>query len=137
MLRNIGAILAGLITTFALIFLIEMLGHSMYPPPAGLDFSDPDAMRPYVASLPIQALLFPMFAWFIGTFCGVLPASYIGTTRPIIFAAIIGMLVLAGTITTLIMIPHPLWYSVIAVIGIIGSAWLATSVATTAKWGHS
>ncbi|MDH3531462.1 MAG: hypothetical protein OEO82_00955 [Gammaproteobacteria bacterium] len=137
MLRNTGAILAGLITTFALIYGIEMLGHSIYPPPAGLDFSDSDAMRPYIASLPIQALLFPMFAWFIGTFCGVLLARQLGTARPIVFATVIGMLVLAGTIANLIMIPHPLWYAVIAVFGIIGSAWLATGVGAAKKWGHS
>ena len=131
MLRDAGAAIAGIIVAFALIFGIEFIGHMIYPPPEGLDFSDPEAMRPYVASLPLLALLFPMFAWFIATFVGTLVASAIGTARPVIFAAIIGMLILAGTITNLIWIPHPLWFSVIAVIGIIASAWLAVLLAPT------
>lgn len=131
MIRDIGAALAGLVVAFGLIYGIELLGHTVYPPPEGLDFSDPAAMRPYVASLPPLALLFPMFAWFIATFAGTLVASALGTARPIIFAAIIGMLILAGTITNLIWIPHPLWFSVIAVLGIIGSAWLAVILAPT------
>lgn len=131
MLRDAGAAVAGIITAFGLIYGIEFLGHTIYPPPEGLDWSDPEAMRPYVASLPPLALLFPMFAWFIATFVGALVASALGTARPVIFAAIVGMLILAGTITNLIWIPHPLWFSVIAVLGIIGSAWLAVIVAPT------
>lgn len=133
MIRDIGAALAGLFVTFVLIYLVEMIGHAIYPPPAALDFSDPEAMRPYIASLPFPALLFPMFAWFIGTFCGTLVACFIGTARPIIFAAIIGMLVLVGTITNLIWIPHPLWFAITAIIGIVVSAWLAMTLAPDRK----
>ena len=131
MIRNIGAALAGLLTAFVLIYLIEMLGHSIYPPPPDLDFSDPEAMRPYVASLPPLALLFPMFAWFIGTFAGTLVASFIGTAKPILFAAVVGIFILAGTIANMIVIPHPLWFAVVALIGIAASAWLAMLVAPT------
>ena len=133
MLRDAGAAVAGIIIAFALIFGIEYLGHMIYPPPEGLDFSDSEAMRPYVASLPPLALLFPMFAWFIAAFVGTLVASALGTARPVTFAAIIGMLILAGTITNLIWIPHPLWFSVVAVLGIIASAWLAMTIAASRR----
>lgn len=138
MIRDAAAAVAGLVTAFALIYAIELLGHTFYPPPEGLDFSDPDVMQPYIASLPIAALLFPMVAWFVGTFVGSLVASAIGTARPIVFATIVGMLVLAGTIANLIWIPHPLWFSIAAVAGIIGSAWLGTvggSVSSEPKGG--
>ena len=129
MIRNVVAALAGLATALGLIYLIEMLGHRIYPPPAGMDFSDVDAMGPYIASMPTPALLFPMFAWFIGTFVGVLVACSIGTANRYVFAAIVGMLVLAGTITNLIWIPHPLWFSICAVAGVVASAWLAMHLA--------
>ena len=131
MLRDVGAAIAGIVTAFALILGIEHVGHMIYPPPEGLDFSDAEAMQPYVASLPAPALLFPMFAWFIATFVGTLVASVLGTARPIIFAVVVGTLILAGTITNLIWIPHPLWFSVIAILGIIASAWLAVMLAPT------
>jgi len=129
-IRNPAAVIAGLVIAFALIWLIETVGHTVYPPPADLDFSDPDAVRPYIATLPIWALLFPMFAWFIGTFVGSLVACLIGTARPIVFAGIVGVLVLAGTIANFIVIPHPLWFSILSVIGIVVSAWLAVLIAS-------
>lgn len=133
MIRNAAGVIAGLITAFVLIFLIEKLGHAIYPPPADLDFSDPEAIRPYLDTLPIFALLFPMFAWFIGAFTGSLVGSLIGTARPLLFCAIVGGLVLAGTIANLIVIPHPLWFSIISVLGIIASAWLALQIAPGPK----
>ncbi len=125
MLRNIIAGIVGLIAAVALVALIESLGHIVYPPPADLDFSDPDVMRPYILTLPIGALLFVLLAWFIATFVGTMIACMIGNAKPMIYAIVIGGLMLVATITNLIMIPHPLWFAVIAVIGIIASAWLA------------
>ena len=62
MIRNAAAFVVGIVTAFGLVLLIEKLGHTIYPPPADLDWSDPAAVRPYIATLPIFALLFPMFA---------------------------------------------------------------------------
>ena len=131
MIRNIGALIAGIVTAFASIYLIELLGHTIYPPPPDLDFSDPDAIRPYIATLPIIALLFPMLGWFVGTFAGSLVANFCGDTKPYVFAATVGGLVFAATAANLILIPHPLWFSITSLLGIIASAWLATRVAVT------
>jgi len=133
MIRNISAAIIGLVIAFALIMVIEKVGHMIYPPPPDLDFSDPEAVRPYIATLPILALLFPMFAWMIGTFSGSLVACVIGTVRPLAFAIVVGGLVLAGTIANLIVIPHPLWFSALSVIGIVASAWLAMLLAPSFK----
>jgi len=133
MIRNAAAFVVGIVTAFGAIWLIEKLGHTIYPPPADLDFSDPEAIRPYIATLPIFALLFPMFAWFIGTFAGSLVACYVGEARPILFTGVVGGLVLAATIANLIVIPHPLWFSIISVLGIVVSAWFALQIAPGPK----
>lgn len=133
MIRNAAAVVAGVVTAFVLIMLIEKLGHMIYPPPTDLDWSDPAAVRPYMATMPVLALLFPMFAWMIATFVGSLLGCFIGTARPLAFAGIVGGLVLAGTVANLIVIPHPLWFSILSVVGIVTSAWLAMLVAPTAN----
>ena len=133
MIRNAAAIVVGIVTAFGLIWLIELLGHTIYPPPADLDFSDTEAIRPYIATLPVIALLFPMFAWFIGTFAGSLVGCYIGEARPLLFVGVVGGLVLAATIANLIVIPHPLWFSIISILGIVASAWLALQIAPGPK----
>ncbi len=132
MAKNIAAAIAGIVTAFVLIMLIEKLGHIIYPPPPDLDFSDPEALRPYIATLPFLALLFPMIAWVVGTFAGTVVACKIGTANPLLFAAIVGGLVLAGTIANLIMIKHPLWFSVVSLVAIVASAWIAVRVASGA-----
>ena len=130
MVRNVAAALAGIVTAFVMIMLIEKLGHFIYPPPADLDFSDPDVMRPYIATLPFLALLFPMIAWVVATFAGTVLACKIGTANPLAFVAVVGGLVLAGTITNLIMIKHPLWFSLVSLVAVAASAWIAARVSS-------
>ena len=130
MARNVAAALAGIVTAFVMIMLIEKLGHIIYPPPADLDVSDPDVMRPYIATLPFLALLFPMIAWVVATFAGTVLACKIGTANPLAFAAVVGGLVLAGTIANLIMIKHPLWFSLVSLVAVAASAWIAARVSS-------
>ena len=130
MIRNIGAALAGVVTAFVLVMLIEKVGLLIYPPPADLDFSDPEAIKPYIATLPFFALLFPMIAWVVATFTGSLVASKIGTANPLLFAGIVGGLIFAATIANLIMIPHPMWFSIVSLLAIAASAWIAARVAS-------
>lgn len=130
MFRNIGAALAGIVTAFVLVLVVEKVGHLIYPPPADLDFSDPEAIKPYIATMPFLALLFPMIAWVVATFVGSLVASKIGTANPLLFAGIVGGLILAATIANLIMIPHPVWFSIVSLIAIAASAWIAAKVAS-------
>ena len=132
MVRNVAAAITGIVTAFVLIMLIEKLGHSIYPPPPDIDFSDPEAMRPYIATLPFLALLFPMIAWVVATFAGTALACKIGTANPLAFAAVVGGLVLAGTIANLIVIPHPVWFSAVSLAAIAASAWIAVRVASGA-----
>ena len=130
MVRNVAAALAGIVTAFVMIMLIEKLGHIIYPPPADLDVSNPDVMRPYIATLPFLALLFPMIAWVVATFAGTVLACKIGTGNPLLFAATVGGLVLAGTIANLIMIKHPLWFSLVSLVAVAASAWIAARVSS-------
>ncbi len=124
--KNIAAGIAGVVIAMALVWLVEKIGHAVYPPPPDLNFADPDAMRAYIETLPLGALLFVAAAWFIGTLCGTCAACAIGTAKPMIFAMVVGGLMLIATIMNLVMIPHPLWFSVLGIVGIIVAAWLGT-----------
>jgi uncharacterized protein YacL len=56
--------------------------------------------------------------------CGTFAACKIGTAKPIVFAGVVGGLMLIATVANLIMIPHPLWFSILGVVGVIVAAWL-------------
>ena len=124
--RNIAAGVAGVVIAVALVWLVEKIGHAVYPPPADLDFSDAEAMKAYIAALPLGALLFVAAAWFIGTLCGTCAACAIGTVKPMIFAMVVGGLMLVATIVNLAMIPHPMWLSALGIVGVLIGAWLGT-----------
>lgn len=122
--KNIAAGIAGVVIAGLLVWLVEMLGHAVYPPPTGLNFADPDAMRAYIDMLPLGALLFVAAAWFIGTLGGTFAACKIGDAKPMIFAIVVGGLMLVGTLFNLVTIPHPLWFSILGLVGIAVGAWL-------------
>ena len=126
MVRNIAAGVVGVIVAAALVMLVEKIGHSVYPPPEGLDVADAEAMRDYVASLPIGALLFVAAAWFIGATAGTCAACAIGTARPMYLAVVVGGLLFIGASANLLMFPHPIWFSVLGLTGILVGAGLGT-----------
>jgi len=126
--KNIAAGIAGVVIAGLLVWLVEMLGHAVYPPPTDLNFADPDAMRAYIDMMPLGALLFVAAAWFIGTLGGTFAACKIGDAKPMIFAVVVGGLMLIATLFNLVTIPHPLWFSILGVVGIVVAAWLGMTL---------
>jgi len=129
MIRNAAAIIAGIVIAFLAVMLIDALNHMVYPPPTGLDFSDPAAIEPYLATLPIGAYLFILASSVVAAFIGTLVACHIGTIRPLNCAVIVGGIVFAATVANFIAIPHPLWLSIATLIGIVASSWFAMRLA--------
>lgn len=124
--RNIGAGLAGVLIAMLSVWLIQKIGHAVYPPPADLDFTDMAAARAYIETLPIGALLFVVASYFVGTAAGTCAACAIGTMLPRVFAIFISCLMLVGTAMNVISIPHPVWFIILAVVAIVVGAWLGT-----------
>ena len=135
--KNILAGVAGVIVAFATVWLVEMVGHSVYPPPAELNFADKEAMRDYVATMPLGPFVFVGAAWFLGALLGTVVACLIGNARPIIYALVVGGLVLAATAANLIMIPHPIGFSIPAVAGIVIAAWLGMTIGGKLREGSA
>lgn len=130
MIRNVAAIFVGLAVAILLIFVVQKVGHFIYPPPVDLDTNDVAAMRTYFSQLPLLAQLFPVFSYFLGAFSGPIVACAIGTAQPKNLVGIIGLVLLALTISNLISIPHPHWFSAFAVAVVVGGAWAAMRIAS-------
>jgi len=128
-IRNAAAIIGGIVIAFLTVMLVDMLNHTIYPPPPGLDFSDPDAIRPYLDTLPIGAFLLIMASSVVAACVGTLVASYAGTIRPRNCAIIVGGMVFAATVANFILIQHPTWLAIATLLGVVVSAWLAMQLA--------
>jgi len=124
MVKNIAAGVIGVLVAVGLVWLIEMIGHAVYPPPPDIDFSNVDSVRRYMSTLPLGAFAFVGSGWFLGTLGGTMAAGRIGSAAPHIFAMIVGGFVLAATAFNLAVIPHPLWFSITGIAGILIAAWL-------------
>jgi hypothetical protein len=129
-IRNAAAVIGGIAIAFLTVMLIDMLNHTIYPPPPGLDLSNPEAARPYLNTLPIGAFLLIMASSVVAAFVGTLVACFVGTMQPRNCAIIVGGMVFAATVANFIAIPHPSWLAIATLAGVVVSAWAAMRIAS-------
>ncbi len=132
-MRSIVGLIVGLAIAIATVMLFQWISHTVWPPPEGLDLEDSAALAEHLKAAPMGALALVLAGYIVGTLDGVFVGCWIGSAKRYIYAVVIGGLILVGTISTLIMIPHPVWFSAAALIGIPVAAWLATLVAPDLK----
>ena len=128
--RKIGAGVLGVIVAVALVWVVETIGHAIYPPPADLDFGNTDVMRAYIDTLPLGALLTVALAWFLGSLGGTFVACKVGSARPLMYLLVVGGMMFAGAAFNLMIIPHPIWFSVLGIVGIFVGVWLGMTLGT-------
>ncbi len=109
-LRGIGAVIAGMIVAFLLVFGAEAISHQIFPPPPGMSLQDMAKVKAFVATLPLSVLLIVLAGHLIATFVGTWTAAKIA--RGPIAAFILGALLLAAGIVNAYTIPQPLWFSI-------------------------
>ena len=106
-MRMILGIVAGVAVAMLCVFGVELVGHGLYPPPEGIDASNPADLERMMASLPIGALAFVTVAWFVGALLGGLTANAIA--RRALAGWIVALLIIGAGVWTMLMIPHPVW----------------------------
>ena len=125
--RGIVAVIAGVVSAFVIILVVEGLGHLIVPVPGSPPLSDKVAMGHYLASLPVPAYAFVLLAYFAGCYAGGRVAARVATGRLATPCAwIVGALVFAATIANLMMITHPTWFVVATIVIIVVATWAAT-----------
>jgi hypothetical protein len=108
-LRSVAGVVLGACVATGVIILVEQISGRMYPPPAGMDFGDPEAFQSFVAGLPVGAFLMILVAWGLGTFAGAWVCARVAGRWKVAHAALLGALLLVAGVTNMLMIPHPIW----------------------------
>lgn len=112
-IRNVFALVGGLVFGSAVNMGLIMAGSALVPPPAGVDTSNMDALA---AALPLfqhEHFVFPFLAHAIGTLAGAALAVNIAASHKFVFAMVVSVAFLAGGVTNVIMLPSPLWFSIL------------------------
>jgi len=125
--RTILGMLVGVVVAIAVIAAVEALGHSVWPPPAGLDPTDPAneaAFAAFIAGMPLPAKLLVLIAWVLGTFIGALAAAKLARHQTAA-ALLVALVVLSGVVGMIMKVPHPTWLSVAGLLLPIPAALLA------------
>ena len=110
MIRNILAVIVGLVVGNIAIMGLHYLGALFYPPPKGIDMNDIKAITEYISIAPLGSLLFVMFAHIGGTFIAGISTTLV--SKNIIPIYIIGVFFTLAGIYNLYMLPHPLWFNI-------------------------
>lgn len=115
-MKNILSVIAGLITGFLVIMLIEFIGHKMYPLPPGFDLSlaDRETKGLLMEIMPSGAFMMLLLAYTLGSFSGGVVSSVI--SKKIRQPLIVGGALTLGGIANLIMIPHPVWFAIVSLL---------------------
>ena len=113
--RNIIAVIAGWLIGSAVNMSFITLGHSIYPI-EGLDPNDMEAFAQVMPTLEPKYFIFPFIAHALGTLVGAIIAALIAANHKMKFALAIGVLFLLGGIAVNIMLPGPLWFTVLDIV---------------------
>ena len=131
MVKKVAAAVLGIIAAGGIVAVVEALGHAVYPIPPDVDFNDPVQFGNYVQSLPVGAFIFVAGGWTSGTLGGGLLACFIARERPFVYSGIVGGFILVATVVNLMMIPHPLSFSISALIAIAVMTYITGVIASS------
>lgn len=108
MLKNIGAVAVGVLAGALVIFVVEAIGHMIFPPPEGVNVKDPAALAAFMDKIPLGAKVAVIVSWFLGILAGGAAALYIARRwAPV--AWVVAATLFAMAAISLFTIPHPWW----------------------------
>ena len=127
--KNILAVIAGCIFGGMVNMGIIMISGYIIPPPAGADLTTTEGLKAAMHLMQPKHFILPFFAHALGTFAGAWLAAKIAANRKMAFALGIGVFFLIGGIANIVMLPSPLWFTILdLVVAYIPMAYLAGSL---------
>jgi hypothetical protein len=110
-LRNILAVIAGIVIGSVVNMSLITVSGSVIPPPEGTDLSTPEGLKAAMPLFEPKHFIFPFLAHALGAFVGPFIASLMAATHKMKFAFAIGFFFLLGGIASVFMLPSPTWFT--------------------------
>ena len=136
LLRNVLAVVAGLVIGSVVNMGIITLGAALIPPPAGVDVSNTESLAKGMQLFEPRHFVMPFLAHAVGTLVAALVAYFIAATHRARIAYAIGVVFLCGGIAASVMIPAPAWFIALDLLAAyLPMAWLGVRIGTRIKPG--
>jgi hypothetical protein len=116
-LRNILAVVAGIILGSAVNMAIIGISGSIIPPPEGADVTTTEGLKASIHLFQPKHFILPFLAHALGTFAGAFLAALVAVNYKMNFAMGIGIFFLFGGIASVFMLPSPLWFTILDLVG--------------------
>jgi len=120
------AVILGFATFGSVVMVGEHVSHLIFPLPAGFDHHDPEAVK----ALPMGALVGLVLVWGLAAFTGAWVAARLAPVGKLAFGLSIGLIGLVAAVAIMLMISHPIWIWVVAVVEFLPAAYLGATLAT-------
>ncbi len=126
LVRNLLALLLGVVAGAAVNMALVSISPALIPPPAGVDVTNTESLSLGIDLFEPKHFIMPFLAHALGTLTGALVAYLIAASYKIHFAYLIAVFFLCGGVAASLLIPGPLWFiSMDLVLAYLPMAWLA------------
>ena len=115
-MRNILAIIAGIVIGGFVNYGIILISGSIIPPPEGVDMTTTEGIKSGMHLLEPRHFIMPFLAHAIGTFVGAFIAAKTAATHKLNWALGVGLFFLLGGIASAFSIPAPTWFVVVDIV---------------------
>ncbi len=134
MIRNIIAVIVGILAGGVVNMGIITLGPMVIPPPPGSDMSTMEGVAAAMPLMEAKHFLVPFLAHALGSFVGALVAALTAVSHKMGIALGIGAFTMLGGIYMVYMLPAPLWFEAVDLIfAYIPTAWIVGKLATAGR----
>lgn len=129
-IRNILAVVAGVVAGSVVNIGLVMLGGKVIEPPLGANVATYEGLKSSMHLFEPKHFLFPFLAHALGTLVGAAAAALLAANERMTFAFIVGLVFLAGGIANVFMLPSPAWFNIVDLVGAyIPMAWIGGRLA--------
>lgn len=125
-LKNILAVIAGLLIGSVVNMGLIMVSGKVIPPPEGADVTTMEGLKASMHLMQPKHFLFPFLSHALGTFVGAALAATLAASHKMRWAIVVGIIFLVGGIANVFMLPSPMWFNVVDLVGAyLPMAWIA------------
>ncbi|MEJ2595934.1 MAG: hypothetical protein P8100_12610 [bacterium] len=124
-IRNILAVILGIVLGGALNMGIITISDFIIPLPEGVDATSMESLINSMHLYEPKHFIMPFLAHALGTLVGAFIAALIAASRKMTIALIIGAFFLLGGILNILMLPSPVWFTLLdLIVAYFPMAWL-------------
>ena len=129
-LRVLFAIVLGLVVGSVVNMALITASGKVIAPPVGADVATMEGLKASMHLFEPKHFLFPFLAHALGALAGAFVAALLAPNRSLVPPMVVGALFLAGGIANVIMLPSPMWFTLVDLfLAYLPTAWLGRTLA--------